>query len=353
MTLSKSIVKFFNKASFRGILFWVIVFIYYLSASWGYERNKLLLVQAVLCDLLLQIALARIIIDLFIPKLLNKNKKALFFVSSFLSVYMVYAFYSAFRCFYLEEVYKDYYSYATQLSFTERITSVFTFLGSFPSYISPVIVLVVFKYHKDQREIANVLEQKKSNELDALKNQLNPHFLFNTLNSLYTLALKKSDKTPEVIAKLSDILDYILFRCKSDFVPLKNEVSLLHNYISLEKVRYGKRVDITFEEDIESNLQIAPLLLLSFLENAFKHGVSQEINEAKINISIISNSEFIKFKIENSKPVNYQNRVVKDRNSIGLKNVMKQLDLLYPNNYILDINDGSIIYSVTLKVTPK
>ena len=146
----------------------------------------------------------------------------------------------------------------------------------------PTVILTIFNYYKEQKEVANLLEKKKTNELDALKNQLNPHFLFNTLNNLYVLALKKSDKTPEVIAKLSEILDYILYRCKNAFVPLKNEINLLHNYIALEKVRYNKRVDVTFNESIENNVQIAPLLLLTFLENAFKHGVSQEINKAKI-----------------------------------------------------------------------
>ncbi len=346
------IVNFFKKPEFKHVLFWLVVFVYYLSISWPYEKNKSLITQAVLFDLLFQIIIAYIVIRLFIPKLLNKNKKILFFVGCFLIVYLAYFSYSAFRCFYLAEIFKEEYEYRPPLIFIERITDMYTFFVSLPSYISPTIVLIVFNYYKQQKETANLLEQKKANELDALKNQLNPHFLFNTLNNVYTLALKKSDQTPEVIAKLSEILDYILYRCKSNFVPLKNEVTLLHNYISLEKVRYKKRVDVTFNENVESNVKIAPLLLLTFLENAFKHGVNQEINTAKIEINIKGNSKKIEFSIKNTKPSNSEKYAIKKHDAIGLLNIKKQLDILYPNRYTLNIKDNCDTYFVDLKITP-
>lgn len=351
MISTQNIFRFFNKAVFKHVLFWCMVFAYYLSASWIYEKNKTLITQAVLFDLLFQIILAYTIIRVFIPKLLNKDKKLLFFMSSFLLVYLAYVSYSAFRCFYLAEFFKSDYSYRPPLIFTERITDIYSFLGSIPSYISPTMMLVAFNYYKQQKETAILLEQKKSNELDALKNQLNPHFLFNTLNNLYTLALKKSDRTPEVIAKLSEILDYILYRCKSDFVPLTNEITLLHNYIALEKVRYGKRVDVTFNENVENDAQIAPLLLLTFLENAFKHGVSQEINKAKIDIDIKGNSKLIEFNIKNTKPTISEKSSDENRDAIGLENITKQLDLLYLNSYTLAIKNSNDTYLVNLKIT--
>lgn len=352
MTNKQSVFSFFNKTVFKHLLFWGMVFAYYLSTSWIYEKNKILITQAVLFDLLFQIIIAYTIIHVFIPKLLNRNKKIFFFSSIFLLVYLAYVSYSVFRCFYLAEMFKEDYSYRPPLILKERITDIYAFLGSIPSYISPAIILIIFNYYKQQKETAILLEQKKTNELDALKNQLNPHFLFNTLNNLYTLALKKSDKTPEVIAKLSEILDYILYRCNSDFVSLKNETMLLHNYIALEKVRYGKRVDITFSEDVESDAKIAPLLLLTFLENAFKHGVSQEISKAKIDIIIVGNSELIQFKIENTKPSNSENKVMGDRDAIGLQNIKKQLNLLYANDYNLVIENTNKAYSVNLKIIP-
>ena len=120
-------------------------------------------------------------------------------------------------------------------------------------------------------------------ELKVLKNQLNPHFLFNTLNNLYALTLKKDDKAPEVIAKLSEILDFVLYRCNDDFVCMEKEIKLLENYISLEKLRYSEnRLAISFTKDIQENSKISPLILLTFVENAFKHGVINETEKAMI-----------------------------------------------------------------------
>lgn len=351
MTRNK-IYSFFNKPVFKHVVFWCVIFIYYMSTQWPYEKNKFLLTQAVFFDFILQIILARVIIDIYLPNLLHKNKKFLFFCSTFFSIYIAYVIYTSYRCFYLAEVFKEDYSHRPPLIFIDRILDFPPFLRSLPAYMAPTVMLIVFNYYKQQKKTAILLEQKKSNELDALRNQLNPHFLFNTLNNLYSLALKKSDSTPEVIAKLSDILDYILYRCKSKLVPLKNEIELLHNYISLEKIRYGKRVHINFTETIENNTKIAPLLLLTFLENAFKHGVNQEIKTATIDINISSNSNQIEFYLKNSKPQPhiYRTDNSENREAIGLINTTKQLDLLYPNKYKLDINDTEKTYTVTLKI---
>ncbi len=116
-------------------------------------------------------------------------------------------------------------------------------------------------------------------------------------------------------------------------------------------MRYGDRVDIIFNEYINSDVKIAPLLLLTFLENAFKHGVSQELNIAKIEINITTDINLIEFLIENTKPSNSKIDINENRDAIGLQNIRKQLDLLYPNNYKLDIKDNSKIYSVILKIT--
>ena len=170
---------------------------------------------------------------------------------------------------------------------------------------------------------------------------------------MYALALKKSDQTPEVIAKLSEILDYILYRCNENFVYLANEVTLLKNYIDLEKVRYGKRVIVEFDHEIQGDVKIAPLLLLTFLENAFKHGVSQEINVAKIKIELSEDDNGILFQIENTTSLHKANSHHKDRAAIGLQNINKQLDLLYPNNHTLAIDEQKEKYKVTLKLNAK
>jgi LytS/YehU family sensor histidine kinase len=204
----------------------------------------------------------------------------------------------------------------------------------------------MFRFYKNQQNYLKLNEQKKIAELTALKNQLNPHFLFNTLNNLYALAIKKSDQTPEVIEKLSDILDYMLHRCNSKFVSIQKEIELIENYIALEKIRYGNRVRISFKNNSTSDSKIAPLLLLTFIENAFKHGVSQELKEAFISITISSDKNHIVFTIENSKSaISVHN---KDQQCIGLNNVQKQLGLLYGDDYSLDIKEESNTYSVHL-----
>ena len=351
MTEGENRFRIFNKTVLQHLLFWSLVFVYYLSMSYPFEDNKSYLLYAVTVDLLFQVALTYIIIEILIPKLLNKNKKVLFFISIVIIIYVFYFAHYAYKCFYLAEEFKEVYKNRPPLVFLERITDFYSFVRTFPIDLAPSIMLSAFNYYKKEKETASLLEQKKTTELDALRNQLNPHFLFNTLNNLYALALKKSDKTPEVIAKLSDILDYILYRCQSNYVSLKNEVTLLHNYIALEKVRYGNRVEVVFKETIHEAAEIAPLLLLTFLENAFKHGVSQEINTAIINISIFGDSTFVEFKISNTKPNVYALEDSEDRNSIGLQNIKKQLNLLYPNKYKLEIENTKENYSVRLKVS--
>ena len=350
--IKTTIAALFKKPVFKHILFWLVIYLYYLSVTFPYEENKVFVAFAISFDVLFQIGLTYTIIDVLIPKLLNKNKKTLFFIAVIILTYGGYVAYYAYKCFFLTEAFKDVFIKMPPLIFLDRVTNISEFIRSFPSDVTPALVLLAFDYYRKQKETAILLEQKKTNELNALRNQLNPHFLFNTLNNLYTLALKKSDKTPEVIAKLSDILDYILYRCNGKFVPLKNEVNLLHNYIALEKVRYGKRVEVNFNEDLKNDVQIAPLLLLTFLENAFKHGVSQEINTATIDIDIQGDLKLINFKIENTKPNNLENNDAENRDSIGLQNIKKQLDLLYLNKYNLDIENKTNMYSVSLKIKP-
>jgi len=343
--------SFLNKKILGHALFWIIMLIYFMSMSWPYEKNKIFLFESVFFKLILQIILAYSIINVFIPYLLKSNRKFIFFVNCLALIYVLFISYSIYKSYILIPSYPDEFSYRPPFILADRFTNIPVFIGNIPEYIFPTIILVFFNYYKKQKETANLLEQKRTSELNALKNQLNPHFLFNTLNNLYALALKKSDKTPEVIAKLSEILDYILYQCNGKYVLLQNEVTLLHNYIDLEKVRYGNRVKVRFNKDITNDAKLAPLLLLTFLENAFKHGVSQEINTASIEISIKGDVHSIEFQIENTKPIVFEENNPINRKAIGLKNIKKQLDLLYPNNYKLDVTNKRELYSVNLKIT--
>jgi two-component system, LytTR family, sensor histidine kinase AlgZ len=198
-----------------------------------------------------------------------------------------------------------------------------------------------------QKEFLQAQQEKMRAELQLLKAQVHPHFLFNTLNNIYSFSLDRSPKTPELILKLSSLLSYMLYDCKAEEALLAKEVEIMKNYIDLEKERYGNKIEIswTVEGDIANHF-ISPLLMLPFLENAFKHGASEQIGKRWMGIDISVENGILKFKITNSKneltPVN--------EGGIGINNVKKRLEFLYPGQYELKINDEGDFFAVSLMV---
>ncbi len=326
------------------------MFLYLLSSYWLREHDKSFIIIYIAFKVLLQLLFSILIINLLIPYLLNKKRIVLFIISTLVSVYLIQTLYSVVRVYYFEVQFPEIYEMKPPYLIWPRMISFFTFVNNITWVVFPSIILIAIKYYQDQKDIVALKEQKKTTELNLLKHQLNPHFLFNTLNNLYALALKKSDKTPEVIAKLSEILDYMLYQCKDKYVPIDKEIELLDNYIALEKIRYGNRVEISFEKHISSHVKIAPLILLTFLENAFKHGVSQELKKAIITLYISATDDEIIFKLKNTKPQSYIENPLKEKGSIGMHNTEKQLELLYPNAYLLNVNNTKLDYSLELNL---
>ncbi|MCG2613515.1 histidine kinase [Terrimonas sp. NA20] len=198
-----------------------------------------------------------------------------------------------------------------------------------------------------QRDFLRAQQEKMTAELQLLKAQVHPHFLFNTLNNIYSFSLDGSPKTPELILKLSSLLSYMLYDCKAEEVRLDKEVEIMKDYIDLEKERYGNKLEIswTVEGDIRGNF-ISPLLMLPFLENAFKHGASEQIEKPWMGIDISVSNSILKFKIANSK----NEYISHSDNGIGINNVKKRLGFLYPGKYELKINDEGDFFSVSLMV---
>ena len=223
--------------------------------------------------------------------------------------------------------------------------------------IYPVLVLAIvikwFKYwYKDQKANQLLVEEKLKAELNFLKAQVHPHFLFNTLNNLYALTLKKSKDAPGVVLKLSDLLNYMLYECTADQVLIDKEIKLLKDYISLEKIRYGGRLNISFNVLGQSaGKSVAPLMLLPFVENSFKHGVSEEMHEAWVSIDLELKDGSLTLKVENSKS---KDEAKEDqfnyKQGIGLKNVRRRLELLYPEKHSLEVHDSVDSYLVVLTV---
>lgn len=201
-----------------------------------------------------------------------------------------------------------------------------------------------------QLQVQQELETRTmQTELNFLKSQINPHFLFNTLNSLYALTLKKSDEAPEVVIKLSEMMRYMLYECNEQKVLLSKEIGYIRNYLDLEGLRH-KKLDIRFHvEGNTHDMTIAPLIFIAFIENAFKHGAANHISDGFVHIQMHIEDNEVNLYVENSKPEK-QPTIEHKRKSggIGLVNVKRRLDILYPNNYHLDIYDNPNTYGVNL-----
>lgn len=338
-----------NKKVAIQVLFWIIMFTYYISSDWEFTEEKSVLFEKFFIKVLMQIALCYTVIYLLIPRLLNRGHKVAFGVSFFFAVYIVHIVYTASRTFYLELKYPDFFR---RNDFWEKLFDFKLYFVNITWFILPTIILLAWKYYQDQKEVLVLKEEKRLSELNALKNQLNPHFLFNTLNNLYTLSLKKSDQAPAAIMKLSKILDYLLYQCKDNYVSIQGEVRLLNNYIALEELRYGDRLSVSFDYNIGEQVMIAPLLLLTFTENAFKHGVSEAIHQANIAIELHARKDKIRFTITNSKPKHQRQAKASERESLGLRNINRQLELLYPNSAILRTENEENHFSLILELQP-
>lgn len=201
---------------------------------------------------------------------------------------------------------------------------------------------------KDARKRQQLVQEKLQSELNFLRAQTNPHFLFNTLNSIYALSRKQSPQTSEVVMQLSKLLRYMIYECKEPFVPLEKEWKIIEDYVALEKLRYGDRVKVNISSHIPGNGEmIAPLLFLPLVENAFKHGPGNHSDQTTISIDLSKHQDQIKFSVEN----NMADRHEADDTSggIGLNNVRRQLELLYPDHSIqVDRANGKFVATIII-----
>ncbi len=225
-------------------------------------------------------------------------------------------------------------------------------LAKFVNFFGIMILVLIFASTiKIARDSFTRRQQEKEAELKLLKAQLNPHFLFNTLNNLYGLSVIKSDKLPNLMLKLSDLLRYSLYETKEKFVPIEKEITYLENYMSLEKIRLEDATDIQFEKSGNlSSKKIAPMLFIVFVENAFKHLGALKNEKSKVHVSIKEENDTIVFKCENTLDNTNleETNLEKGKSGIGLQNAKKRLTLLYPDTHSLQINKNNNAFSVAL-----
>lgn len=205
-----------------------------------------------------------------------------------------------------------------------------------------------FEFEARQKNVEN---ERLIAELNFLKAQINPHFLFNTLNNLYYLAYTQSPNTTEVIAKLSQMMRYMIYDSNHPLVPLSKEIEYMENYISLERLRLNDQIPIKFtiEGGNPQDFLIAPLIFITFLENAFKHGVSNNHPGAWINISIQIQGNECVYRVENSK-IPTTKPEAEHKSGIGIQNVKRRLELSYPGKHILKVDDLKDRYTIQLNI---
>lgn len=228
------------------------------------------------------------------------------------------------------------------------------YLGAAMPYFTALIGSALFAVtayaNRKEKEAAELQSEKLEAELKFLKSQINPHFLFNALNNIYTLTVLKSDHAPENLLKLSGLLRYMLYDCKAERVPLGKEIEYLRHFIDLHLLKdsRGLNVEVDLDES-RPQMAIAPMLLIPFVENAFKHSKVEDRAKGWIKISLNAADRLIHFQVQNSVP---GNAYTKDLSGgIGLNNVQRQLELLYPGRYQLTITPQPEVFSIDLQLT--
>jgi two-component system, LytTR family, sensor kinase len=280
-----------------------------------------------------------------LPKFLLPGKYVTFFTWFFLSS-VVAGFLQRYVAFTVD--YPLYYPEYMQDPWFYLPKIVKGFVGIYPVAFVAVAIKLLKYWYANQQSQQILTEEKLQAELKFLKTQIHPHFLFNTLNNLYALTLKKSEKAPEMVLKLSELINYMLYECKSDEVPLSKEIQFIRNYVDIEKMRYGDKldVDIRVKGDL-SERTIAPLILLPFVENCFKHGASENLAQSWVKITVDSYPDHLVIKVENSKSGrNGEN----GHHGIGIQNVKRRLDLLYPQKHELKLINGEETFLVVLSI---
>lgn len=325
------------------IIFWFCAWFFFFFYYKRYSEINSYTFGASLINLIVAIITVYTFNYHLIPNILLKNKKRKFFAFAFVTIVM----------FFYIQLLLTLLLVVKQLSdghhlFPEMLDIVMLFFNLFFVVFIAIAIKFYKRWNEKDFQEQKVQKEKVEAELQMLKTQINPHFLFNTLNSIYVLAMKQSEQTANTVMKLSDILDYILYRIDTPKIAISNEIKIIENYIELEKIRFSNRVDINFTTDLKSQgIQIPPMLIIPFIENAFKHGVAKSIEKSWIKISLKETDGALNILVANSKT---QSKVEDKTGGIGLMNVKKRLSLLYKEKYELNIFEEQMQYTVSLSI---
>jgi len=341
MNTADLLAKIFNTRWKRHLLFWIFILFYF---GWGYGYDDYSFSQA-LTNSAMHIPFFMLAIYptiyILIPKLLFKEKYLAFFMS-FAALVIAVA--------YLTHLIQDLICHIQFLSgFCRRLGNNITPLVK-TTGMAASIKLIKYYYLKEQ-EAESEQSGKVEAELELLKSQIHPNFLFNTLNNLLAHTMKNSKESPDIVLKLSDLLRFMIYESRCNFIPLDHELELLRNFIGLEKLRHAVEPDISFDYSGDiGNKMIRPLLLLPLVENAFKQATAKEVDHTWVSIHTHVDGKIMEFKIANSRATSL--KLIGDLSPLQdtMDNVKKRLELLYPDSHQLTISSDEDLTVLNLKL---
>lgn len=336
-----------NKNVLNHLLFWSGIWLLYIF-FFSYNSNDLNHILSFSTILLPITAIATyVMVYVLIPKYLRPKKYLQFSIYTFTTLlfttFSIVLFLIMSVAYSNKLQFKDLPSISINYIFIVILVYLIVAVVSFASLWRKSTQTAI-KNRELKNQLLTTKFRSKEQELKYLKNQIHPHFLFNTLNTIYGLALKKSPEVPDIILKLSNLLDYILYQASKPEVPLIDEITHLEQYIDLEKIRFNDTLKVTFTKEIANeDIFVAPLLLLPFVENAFKHGnIIDGFLNVTIHISVNDNE--LHFSIKNT----FNENISKE--GLGLINLKDRLDILYPENYDLQIDTKPPWFELSLKI---
>jgi len=332
---------------FQQVVFWA--FAYYVLLRILASSSDVQTIDYIYTAIFIFSIIIPVFINLFVlmPRYLNKNKFA-WFVTLFVLNLIIFSIFN----YYLFDKFIDYVLPGYYFISYYSIWDILKFFSAF------FIITTLLKLSREwfilsnERQRLTLLEKEKTDaELKALMNQVNPHFLFNSLNVLYSLALNDKKETPDAIIKLSDILRYVIYGSTQNSVNINTEIDLIENYIHLQRYRIHKTAKIDFTKKLlDESFNIAPMLLLPLVENSFKHGIKGNIENTFIDIYLETNAKYLLFKIRNNMGITVENQV-NEVGGVGLKNIQSRLDLLYHHQHEFILKQDTAEFAVILKIT--
>lgn len=338
----------FKIKSWHHVVFWFIYFNFNFLRWGSYFNDYLYALKANFLGFPIHITLSYFTIYYLIPKLIFKRKYITFVLVLIFSIFLMVVLKYLLTYFLISynvwpegpETHSLTFNYTVVMMLGELY--VITFVASFK---------LTMDWLRENSRVTRLETEQLETELRFLRAQISPHFFFNTLNNIYSLSLEKSDRTPDTILKLSDLMRYVLYETRDKNQSLAKEIDFIRNYLDLERIRYNENLELNFRvEGNPKGKKIAPMLLVQFIENAFKHGANQSIGLTKIDIEIRIEEKFLYFRIGNTKGDRPQAPTIKS-GGIGLSNVEKRLKLRYgEDEYRMDTFNGPDQYVVNLKL---